>query len=300
MHDEAFSSPGSHPGDKPKKTVNRRAAIVAGVSAVAASLTLGVQTSFAASVSRALLPSASVIRGKWAVQAESSGVSVLRVLFGFGNSVDGSVFNLNSRGRGWAGPPNSKKAFRIQAVRLLLSSQNVSHFSRDAGTFNLFGFDGRRSAGDVLFVPNVDFAGRLRANRISLSDRELLELSLTGATLQDVELISAAFPDTDIPTIALLSMSSLNAQSAVALKELLPTMTARDLKGFLASSITPSYVLDLRQSGLQHLTPKDIRNLKITHIDGAFVRSQTLNGIVPSVPGLLQAKEQSGIQKAPK
>ncbi|MBD5654878.1 MAG: hypothetical protein IAI50_06820 [Candidatus Eremiobacteraeota bacterium] len=140
----------------------------------------------------------------------------------------------------------------------------------------------------MLFVPNRGFADRLRTSRISLNDRELLQLSLTDATIEDVELTRAAFPDADAPTIAIIKLSAQDVQSAVALKESLPAMTTRDLRAFLGYNITPSYVLDLRRSGLCKLTPTDVTRLNVARIDGAFVRSKTYNGRVPSVSELLK------------
>jgi hypothetical protein len=67
-------------------------------------------------------------------------------------------------------------------------------------------------------------------------------------------------------------------------------MTSTDLKLLLLRNITPAYVHDLRQSGLERLTASDVDQLRDAGVDGAFVRSNTRDGVVPSVPQLLQAK----------
>ena len=122
---------------------------------------------------------------------------------------------------------------------------------------------------------------------MSLSTRELLMLTLSGASVQDVELIKGDFADADVSTVAVLNQSTQDVQSALTLKQLLPSMTARDLMVFLAHNITPTYVLDLQDAGLQNLAPADVINLRQARIDGAFVRRQTLCGVVPSPSELL-------------
>jgi hypothetical protein len=146
----------------------------------------------------------------------------------------------------------------------------------------------------VLFVANPGFVSRLRASGVALSQREALELSLSGTTAQDVGLVRSAFPDAEIVTMALLGISGQTGQNAVDLKQLLPAMTSTDLKLLLLRNITPAYVHDLRQSGLGRLTASDVDQLRDAGVDGAFVRSNTRDGVVPSVPQLLQAKRNRG------
>ena len=254
----------------------------------------------AASLTRALAPSSQSLWGKWTLKSRSDGATLLVVRFRYGNSFDGSEFYLRRPGNanGASQQANDMRSFSLQFVRLLVGPRNVPYLSSDSGAFNLVGFDGRRNAGDVLFVPNSDFATSLHAKGLAVNNRQSLQLGLAGASVQDVELTKAAFPDADVATVSLLKMSRQNVQSAVTLRQLVPTMTARDLAVFLGRNITPSYVLDLRTSGLNDLTPADVSNLKSAHVDGAFVRSQTKSNIVPSVSKLLQAKNASSTVKA--
>jgi hypothetical protein len=233
-------------------------------------------------------PSFELLNGNWALKS-TSGQSILSLRFRPGNQVYGSQFVLS---QGTTATPaisaGGSDSFRVQSINPEYDGASTSHISRDAGEFNVMGFDGTRTSGDVVFVPRTSFAASVTAT--SLSSRQLLQLSLTGASVQDVELILGAFADADVVTVALLSQSIQDAQSALTLKQLLPSLTASDLKVSLALNVTPAYVRDLQRSGLRDLAPADVINLRQSNVDGEYVRSQTLNGIVPSASQLLQSK----------
>ena len=281
--------------------MNRRAAISAGASITAALLTgcaPRVSGTLAPSVS-ADVSSAEVTRGVWSLlagssTAPSSVAKKVQLTFQYSaKSRDGSVFALDDALFGSRAPETiGRTPFKYQSIRLRVNNAGAS-FSRESGTFTLLSFDGRRTTGNALFVANPDFVTRLRASGVGLSQREALELSLAGTTAQDVGLTRSAFPDAEIVTMALLSMSGQTGQSAVDLKQLLPGMGSTDLKRFLLRNITPAYVRDLAQSGLQHLTPSDVTQLRDAGVDGALVRSKTSGGVVPSVRLLLEEAKRS-------
>jgi hypothetical protein len=278
--------------------INRRAAISVGVS-----ITAALVTGCAPRLLGTLAPtvwadasSAEATHGVWSLLAASSATpnSVARkvqLTFRYSaKSLDGSVFSLDDGPlRSRAPETIGRTPFKYQFIRLQVSNAGAS-FSREPGTLMLFGFDRRRTTGNVLFVANPGFVSGLRANGVALSQREALVLSLSGTTAQDVGLVRSAFPDAEIVTMALLGISGQTGQSAVDLKQLLPAMTSTDLKHLLLRNITPSYVHDLRLSGMKRLTASDVDRLRDAGVDGAFVRSNTHDGVVPSVPQLLQAK----------
>lgn len=287
MRDEIVLLSGSYVGEPPKGTLSRAAALAVGLSSIAGiSLSIAPREAFASTVVRALAAPSQTSSGTWSLESDSRGTPVLKLTFEYGDSKDGSLFYISNT----TATQSSSRWFSLQSVQLFLTRQYVSHVRRDSGTFNLLNFDGKRTAGSAVFVANQEFANRLRSNRIVLSKRDLLQLALCGATVEDVAILKATLPDIDAPTIGLVKMSGQSSKDILDLRQLLPTMTTTDLRVLLGTNVTPSYVLALQQAGLQHLAPMDVAKLKAAHIDAAFVQSKTTNSVVPTINELLQAK----------
>ena len=291
MKREDQPSPGSAENRLP--AVTRRVVIAAGFATIAG-IAAGSKPGIAAAAASVPDPRMPPLRGTWRKQ-HRDGANQVQLSFRFAEksaekSIDGSTFAIRTGTASESdGPTFGKTGIRIPSVRLQQDAENRPWFARDAGTFTLLDFDGQRVAGDVLFSADAGFVDQLGARGISLNDRELMELGLSGATVRDVTLTTSAFQDADIPTIAYVAIFQA-ADNVVPLKHLLPTMTARDLHDFIVFGITPSYVGDLREAGLSELAPSDVTELKIAGVDGAFVRGRTVDGVAPSVPDLLQAK----------
>jgi hypothetical protein len=205
-------------------------------------------------------------RGTWFLLASPASDSVARkvqLTFQYPpKSRDGCVFALDDgQVESRAPEPIANTPFAYQSIRLRISNAEAS-FSRDSGTFRLLGFDGQRPTGDVLFVASQDFVGRLRASGVELSQREALQLSLAGNDRSRYRAHEIGLPDADIVTMAISGVSGQTGQSVGDLKELIPSMRSTDLKQFLLRNITPAYVRELAQSGLQHLTPADVTRLR--------------------------------------
>jgi hypothetical protein len=147
--------------------------------------------------------------------------------------------------------------------------------SATSGRFILSGYTGAGGS-----APAIDASGPavFRASQSYLQDLKrlgfsprldrVIELAFSHATINDVREIASSFPDADLKTVISFCMFGRPTADAVALKRLLPSLTASDLVSLTGIGVTPGYVMRLRSSGLSNPTVNKIRSARLKDVMG--------------------------------
>ncbi|MHB8140755.1 MAG: hypothetical protein ACYDHD_05800 [Vulcanimicrobiaceae bacterium] len=154
----------------------------------------------------------------------------------------------------------------VHDVRYTVGSngQPVGILSSDAGSFRLQGF---RSAirsgtpaesGAASFKPDERFFESLTALGFRPGDAQRLSLAFANVSIDDVRVLTSAFPDATLSTMIFFRLFGNPVRDAAQLKALLPSMTAKDLVSFAAMGITTGYVRQLKQHARKPLTPESV------------------------------------------
>jgi hypothetical protein len=170
------------------------------------------------------------------------------------------AFSLTTSHDGQHGMPYERSAFDGLTTAQVESPSRVSvqfTLERDAGTVSFDGiFRDGRGAGEFTFVPNPEYANRLRSLGLQLDrkhtsdDREMLNL-----TLCDV------------------SIEFIRSMQAIGYDESLDKYVA-----FRIFDVNPAYVREMAKAGFDHLSAEKLTETRIHGATPEYIRTMRANG----------------------